>query len=296
MIRRAPLRWSSGDSGRESASALESGWFLGADECARVVAEHAGLAVFDGGAFGRRWPALSGDGGWAAPGLPVAVGDEPNTGVDGEYRRADGDIWREAGGVEALVLTSAGDREPPGACFDLLWFGDYERFLVRAGVLEIEGLFALFRMPAANALLDRLLVRTHRTGGDLVSGITPADSTTPQTIEVRRPAKLSANDRWRDSVRFLDGRAGVESSRRIGDAVEVTVEGGKRLVFRAQDDARGWRLDLVEGRFPFTALSLACERGVLALYATLDATLQVTEAGTRARLAFDLRSDLVALG
>ncbi len=167
MIRRAPLRWSSGDSGRESASALESGWFLGADECARVVAEYAGLAVFDGGAFGRRWPALSGDGGWAAPGLPVAVGDEPNTGVDGEYRRADGDIWREAGGVEALVLTSAGDREPPGARFDLLWFGDYERFLVREGVLEIEGLFALFRMPAANALLDRLLVRTHRTGGDL---------------------------------------------------------------------------------------------------------------------------------
>jgi hypothetical protein len=296
MIRRAPLRWFDGDSDRESETALDCGWFLGADECARVVAARAGLAELEGGAFGRRWPVLAGDGEWLAPGLPVAVGDGPTSGVDGEYRRADGDIWREAGGVEALVLTTAVDREPPGARFDLLWFGDNERFIVRDGLLEIESLFALFRTPAADALLDRYLLRARRTGGDVKSGITLADPTTPQTVEVRRSAELSASDRWRDPARFIGARAGVESSQRSGDVVEATVAGGKRVVFRAQDGALGWRLDLVEGRFPFTALSLGSERGALALFAILDSTLDVTESGVRARLAFDLRSDLVALG
>jgi hypothetical protein len=296
LIRRAPLRWFEGDSHRDSDSALESGWFLGADECARTVAAFAGLPVLDGGAFGRRWPVLGDARGWLAPGLPVTVGDQPTTGVDGEYRRLEGNIWREAGGVEALVLKTAVDREPPGSPFDLLWFGDAERFVVRAGRLEIENLFALFRAPAAYTLLDRLLIRARSAGTDIVSNITFADPTTAPTVEVRRPAELSADDRWRDPVLFLGMRAGVENPRRTGDTIAANVSGGTRVAFRATDGPLGWRLDLAEGRFPFNALRLAREGSVLVLSATLDAALDVTAAGVRARLAFDLRSDLVALG
>ena len=296
LIRRLPLRWSDSDGGNSAEAVLARGWFLGADECARVLATEAQLEIGEGGGFGARWPILR-NGPWAlAPAQPVAVSGETAVGVDGEYRSDTTGVWREAGGAEALFLTPEPSQPAPGAPFDLLWFGDFERFMVRDGTLEIEDLFGALRVPASQQLLDRLLVRSRRVGGEALFDVPMTDRSGPQTIEVRRPEGLSREGRWRDASTFLASRADIERATLREATIEAQVVGGTTAIFGCEENEDGWLLTLQEGSYVFAEIRVACREKTLSLCATLDREIDAMSPGMRGRLIFDLRTDLVTLG
>jgi hypothetical protein len=296
LIRRLPLRWSDIDGSSTEESALARGWFSGAAECARILATQARLETLEGGGFGAGWPILKGGAWTVAPALPVAVGGETAVGVDGEYRGDGMGVWREAGGAERLFLTPDLSQPTPGRPFDLLWFGDFERFTARDGTLEIEDLFGILRVPARPHLLDRLLVRSRRMDGEALLGLPMIDRDRPQTIEVRRPADLSHDDRWRDASRFLASRANIENATPRGAVIEARVVGGATAIFECDEDDDGWRLMLRKGKDVFTEIHVSHRSKTLSLCATLDDEIDAMAPGMRGRLIFDLRADLVTLG
>ncbi|MCW8983873.1 MAG: hypothetical protein OQK55_00910 [Thermoanaerobaculales bacterium] len=296
LVRRLPLRWFDNDEGKPAESVIARGWFSGADECARVLATQAPLETCWGRGFGVRWPILR-DGAWTvAPALPVAVAGEAAVGVDGEYRGDATSVWREAGGTEDLFLTSDLSQPPPGVPFDLLWFGDFERFTVRDGTLEIEDLFGILRVPANPQILDRLLIRSRRMAGEAMVGLPLTDRVGPQTIEVRRADDLSQADRWRDASTFLAARADIESTTSRGATIEARLVGGATAIFQRDEDQDGWLLTLRDGRYVFGEIRGACCENSISLCATLTSEVDAMAPGMRGRLIFDLRTDLVTLG
>jgi hypothetical protein len=70
---------------------------------------------------------------------------------------------------------------------------------------------------------------------------------------------------------------------------------GEGVVFNLVDEARGWRLYTWEGEYPLRTLGLTEIGGVLHYSASLGPALDPLTHGLRGRLAFDLRSDLLAL-
>jgi hypothetical protein len=296
LVRRLPLRWSDVDAGEPAAAVVDRGWFSGAGESTRVLAAQAQLETSHGRAFGTSWPILR-VGAWTvAPAVPVAVSAESVVGVDGGYRCDGTGVWREAGGAEDLFLTSDPSRPAPGAPFDLLWFGDFERFTVRDGTLEIEDLFGMLRTPASRQLLDRILVRSRGVGGEVLVDLPLMDRAVPQTVEVRRAEDLSQDDRWRDPLKFLAKRADIETATPRGASVEARMVGGATATFGLVVDERGWLLTLREGRYVFTEIRAIRERKTISLCATLSSEIDALTPGMRGRLIFDLRADLVSLG
>jgi len=295
MVRRLPLRSHAEGRGLDGDAVVDSGWFHGVGECLEALTAIAGGDLVLGDAFGGPWPLLAKDGWLVAPALPVAMGVTPMVGTDAEYSRREPGIWREAAGLEELIIAIDGRRPVPGSVFDLLWFGDNERYMVRGGMLEIEDLFAVVRMAATPALLDRILLRARRVEEDLVRGLRLADNAFHTEIEVRRPSALSSEKRWRDARLVLETRTDVRKARRRGDEVVAEMERGDEVVFALEEGREGWRLDLREGAYIFTALALKRRGETLCLCATLDAAVDPLAQGMRGRLAFDLRSDLVAL-
>ena len=291
-----PLRWSEDDNGRTTDVALGCGWFRGPGECARTLMSVAPLELVEGGGFGGGWPLLMGAGWTIAPALPVAVGEARVVASDGEYRRDGPAIWREAGGVEERYLTTESSQAPPGESFALLWFGDSERFTVRAGKLEIEDLFGMLCVPATRELLDRILIRAKKIDPAILSSLRTTDQSLPQTIEVRRQALLCADARWRNPSMFLTARADIESARVRGDSVEVRSVGGATAIFNLEESEDGWCLTMDDGFYVFTEIRLERRAATLSVRATLDGGLDGMAPGMRGRLIFDLRSDLVALG
>ena len=231
-----------------------------------------------------------------APGLPCVATKQSVAGPDAEYRVGHDGIWREAVGVEARFLVPHRTESPPGEPFDLLWFGDSERYLVRNGWLEAEDLFGLMRMPATVETLDRILIRSRRVDTSILTDVPVAAADGAISVEVRRPAALSRGDSWRDARRFLGVRADIEQAKLIADAVEVRRHDGSKAVFCASHRDDGWSLTLSEGEYPFSRISLEHGAGELALRVTLTSGLEAVAAGLRGRLIFDLRADLVALG
>jgi len=296
LVRGRPLRWFHRDGGAADESVLARGWFRGADECARVLASRARLETREGRGFGARWPILK-FGAWTlAPAMPVAVSEETAVGVDGEYRSDSTGVRREAGGVEDLFLSPDLSRPAPGAPFDLLWFGDFERFAVSDGTLEIEDLFGVLRVPANPRLLDRLLVRSGRVEDGVLVDLQMIDRPGPQTVEVRRPEDLSPDDRWRDASIFLKARADIESAKARGETIEAQVVGGATAIFGCDESVDGWVLTLREGNYVFSEIRAAHRAKTLSLCATLDRGIDALTPGMRGRLIFDLRTDLVTLG
>ncbi len=291
-----PLRWSDRDRGDTEESVLARGWFRGAGECARVLAAQARLETGECRGFGVSWPILKSGARTLAPAMPVAVSGEMAAGVDGEYRRDSTGVWREAGGEESLFLTPDPLQPAPGTPFDLLWFGDFERYLVRGRTLEIEDLFGILRIPANPRLLDRLLIRSQRVEGGVLVGLPMIDQSGPQTIEVRRSDELSPQERWRDASFFLSARADIENARSRGATVEAQVVGGSTAIFGLDEDQDGWRLTLRDGRYVFTDIRVSRRARTLRLCATLDGEIDALAPGMRGRLVFDLRADLVTLG
>jgi hypothetical protein len=90
--------------------------------------------------------------------------------------------------------------------------------------------------------------------------------------------------------------ADIRKVERRGD--ELVAETGRKatVVFRLAEEPRGWRLFTWEGDYPFRTLALHERTGCLSFSATLGPALDPHGPGVRGRLAFDLRSDLVALG
>ena len=296
LVRQMPLRWSNEDGGHTVEDVLAGGWFQGPKECARVLTDMAPMELAAGSAFGGRWPLLVGSGWTLAPALPVALRTEGVVTNDGEYRWDRQGVWREAVGVEELYLTSDGSQPAPGEPFDLLWFGDSERFTVRDGVLEIEDLFGMLRVPATAGLLERILIRAKRVDPAVLSSLDPADSTQPQTIEVRRQAILSADERLLEPAIFLGARADVESAHIRGDNIEVQTVGGATVIFALEEFESGWRLTLRNGSYAFNRIRLEQRAATIGVRVTLDDGLDALAPGMRGRIIFDLRSDLVALG
>jgi hypothetical protein len=295
LVRRLPLRWADNDRRVLEADVLSRGWFRGAEECARIIADLTNLTINEGSAFGGPWPMLAVGDGALAPAIPVVADNGPAVGPDGEYRYDQQGVWREAAGSEALFLATDPSLPAPGEAFDLLWFGDSERYLVRGGYLEIEDLFGLVRRPATGEALDRLLIRSRRVDGAILAGVPLAKVDGAITVEVRRPAALYRDDRWRDASRFLAVRADVDEAKLVADRVEARRHDGSTAVFRAGHRDHGWWLTLCEGEYPFNEIYLDRRAGELSLRVTLTPGLEAAGAGMRGRLIFDLRADLVAL-
>ena len=85
--------------------------------------------------------------------MPVSAAEVP--GPDAAYRRSDGRIIREAGGRVAAMLELDGRPENGAPGFDLLWFGDRDRWLVDGAILTISN-------PFAEAAFKKEPVRTRR--------------------------------------------------------------------------------------------------------------------------------------
>jgi hypothetical protein len=275
---------------------VASGSFHGVGECVAVLHEIAGGELFTGWAFGVSWPCLSKQDLVVAPALPVVVGPTPVSGADGEYQRRIEGVWREAAGVETLLLEERETPAQPGRPFDLLWFENTARYLVRAGVLEIEDLFAVLRVPATSALLSRTLIGRRKLPKTLLDGVGRPANALASEIEVGRPRELSSGDRWRDALRALEVRADVLSVHRRGAEMIAETERGDTVVFSLAEGDDGWQLERQAGAYAFTRLALTRRGESLWLSGVLDSMIDPMAPGMRERLAYDLRADLVALG
>jgi len=296
LVRSLPLRWAEGDQGDNAEAVIARGWFRGAAECARVLTTQAALEPRGCQAFGASWPMLE-RGSWTiAPALPVVVGPETAIGPDAEYRRDSLGVWREACGDDSLYMVTDQIQPTPGAEFELLWFGDYERFMVRNRMLEIEDLFGALRLPASPRRLDHLLIRSRRVGPGVLVGVETNDREGPQSIEVRRAADLSRDHHWRDALNFLAARADIESAKQRGATIEARTAAGARVIFELDEEEDGWGLTVRDGRYVFSGIRIKSSLKTLAINATLDDEVDAMAPGMRGRLVFDLRADLVALG
>jgi len=296
LVRRLPLRWRAGIGVREPATVVESRWFAGPAECHRVLARLFRGHPVRGSAFSANWPLLEAAGVVVAPALPVAASADEQPGPDGHYQFTGGTVWREAVGERRPLLSSAGGAAPAGGAFDLLWFGSSERYLLRGGTLEVEDLFSMVRVKATLALVERLVVRGLRADPEVLDGVAASERTAPAEIEVRRPAELLEGAQWRDPTAVLAARADIRSVRRRGEEITAETARDTTVVFRVAEDAHGWRLFTWEGDYPLRGLNLLERDAHLVLTATLGPGLDPFEPGVRGRLAFDLRSDLIAVG
>lgn len=297
LVRRLPLRFRPLAGARDPDTVVESRWFAGPAECVRVLGRLFRGATVRGTAFGTAWPFLEAAGLVVAPALPVAAEADEQQGPDGAYQRASGRVWREAIGHRRTFL-SAGEA-PKGADsdgFELLWFGESERYLVRAGSLEVEDLFSKLTVPASRALVERMVVRGLRSDPEALEGVDLAGRQAPAEIEVRRPTRLVDGDSWRDPVAVLGRRIDIRRMERRGDEIMAETGRDTTAVFRVAEEPRGWRLFLWDGTYPFRILALDERDGHLRFAAALGEDLDPFGPGVRGRIAFDLRSDLVALG
>lgn len=295
-VLRLPLRWTPGDAAAAEGTALERGYVGSVAECGRLLAAELGAELAPAQAFGGEWPVAESAGLLLAPALPLPLPLGPSDGPDAAYRRDGTRVWRESGGTEALVLSGQLTEPAPGEPFDLLWFGDAERYLLRGGRLTVDDLFCELRLWPSRAGLEHLLVRLRRADPAVLAGLEVAGVAEAAEITVRRPRQLSAEGRWRDPERFLACRADIGGLTAGHGVLTATTARGATVVFAVEEHAAGWRAAVVEGEYPFSALELEADGEQLALSGTLAAAVDPLAPGLRGRLAFDLRSDLVMLG
>lgn len=296
-IARFPLRWCSTDEApSDPAEVAARGWFRGAPECARYLAGLTRAAIEPARAFGGEWPMLASDNWLMTPAAPVALTGSGGEGVDAFYSRRDGAVYREAAGWEKLFLAPADRDGAPGRPFELLWFGDSERFTVSRGMLEIEDLFAVLEAPAERAWVEGLLVRGRRVDPQVLDGLTWGALEAPAKLTVNRASSLERDVNWSDPERYLRARADVERTERRGAGIVVHSATGNNLYFQVAALDDGWTLELDGGDYPITGFSMRRLGTTLSLTARLHPSVDPLRPGMRTRLAFDLRSDLVALG
>lgn len=233
---------------------------------------------------------------WLAPALPSPVPLGSSEAADAVYRRDQVRVWRESGGAPALFLTREATAPAPGAPFDLLWFGDSERYLLHKGRLVVEDVFSELRLSPKRSTLEHELVRVRRADPAILEGLDLGEAAAEAEMTVRRPQVLSSAGRWRDPADFLACRVDVTSVVTGNGVLTATSAHSGAVVFALDEQADGWRLLVVHGEYPYSALELCADGDFLRLRATLAGAVDPMIPGTRARLAFDLRSDLVTLG
>ncbi len=269
------------------------GWYGSPEQCANALADLLPTGVVRSWfGFGGPWPVIQLGRLLVAPGLPAAVGPGGFDGPDGHYHASSETVWRDAAGVLRPVLSAAaGPHEPP--C-DLLWFGDGERFTVRAGRIEVEDRVCRLSLPATPDRLERLLVRQRRLDRAVLEDLPEADPK-PPTLEVCRAAAL-VGPTWRDPAAVVRARIGVAAAALTGDHLAVTLEDGARQSFVVETTASGWRAERHGGAGPLAAIGLSLSGDEVLARAELDPGLDPLAPGVRGRVAFDLASDLVVLG
>ncbi len=297
VVRCCALRREATAPSRDVASVVESRWFSGTAECARFLGELFRGSMGRGAAFGGPWPFLQAGGRVVAPALPVVASATEAAGPDGSYRFADGAVRREAVGEERPFLSTGRTAVADGVGFDLMWFGAGERYLVRDGILEIEDLFSALRLPATAPVVRGVLAKTLRVDAEVLSDLpfAPRDGAGAE-VEVRRPLELVGNERWREPAEVLSARPGIRKVTQQADRLVAETEGGTELVFVASEEPAGWQLFSWEGDHPLRTLAMRSDGDVLCFRGILRPGLDPLTPGLRQRLAFDLRSDLVALG
>jgi hypothetical protein len=231
-----------------------------------------------------------------APGIPLVVSDRETDGVDAGYQRRGDGIWREAGGVEELVLDLGGEGGFPGEAFDLLWFGDSDRWVLRGGALHIDDFFAHVQLPANRRILEQLLIRGRRAEPAVLEGLSFDYPPRAARITVRRAMALTSNRGSRAPEEFFLARADVERVKDHAGRLEILTCHGERVVFSCREEEAGWSAAREEGAYPVARFALEEQGATLSLSADLDPQLDVLAPGVRGRLAFDLRSDLVTMG
>lgn len=296
VVASSVLRRAGGTSNGSGPDAGENpSWFCDVRECAAFLARVTGTPVTAARAFGGDWPVVRGEGWCVTPALPLALVGSGGDGIDGVYSVRDGSVWREAAGEDSLFLTDAGGASP-GEEFDLLWFGDAERYTVRQGSLRIEDLFARVDLPVDHGVLERMLVRGKRVEPAALDELPLEPSKAPARITTSRGAKLTSGNDWRDPVRFLQARADIERAVQRGERIEADSLHGSAVSFLFEDGADGWTLNSERGDYPLTKISLRQRGSSLTVSADLHPAVDPLAPGMRGRLAFDLRSDLVTLG
>jgi hypothetical protein len=274
----------------------------------------AGAKPLIGTAFGSPWPYLRLADRVVSPAVPVPVEASETQGPDGAYRLQGESVLREAVGVEASMLDLAGPgRESthpaatgPHAPFDMLWFGEAERYIVAGGLLQVEDLFCRLRAPVQHEALERLLVRTMRLPPDALHGLQLArpESNVAPTIEVQRPLQLMGVSRWWEPHTFLRARTGVDAVVIEGSddrLLLITLTDGRQILVSVtrRRESRGWSARPAAPQrtapAPFAEISVSEEQQHLVFRIALPETLDPLSAGLRGRLAFDMIADLVAL-
>ena len=225
------------------------------------------------------------------PGVPVLAGTSPADGPDGPYR-ADGDgVARERGG--AWFPHDAGvDVEAPG----LLLFTPEARWRLGGGRAVVEDPFCQVEAPLPPGRAEALLVRRLRFDPAILRWAGAGAGPVASWLEVCRRTDLLEGAPWDDPARLLGVREGVERAAFAGGRLTLSLVTGARPVFEFESGpAGGWTLRLVAGDFPASAVRLAVDGPVLRYAWRLDGGLDPLDPGVRARLAFDLLSDLVRL-
>ncbi len=236
-------------------------------------------------------PRLRTRGGVVGPGLPVPVTGEPAAGPDGWYRLLERNVLRESAGRERGYAEGlAGTRA-------LLLFTPEARWLLGGGSVVVEDVFSRVEAPLRRAWAEGFLLRRLRLGEGLLRHPVLGEQASPVAprITVWRALELLAGAPWHDPERVLRVREGVEAVHRRGDRLELTLETGGRLLLRVEEAPHGWRAELVEGEYPVQAVELTAHGHTLRSTWTVRPDLDLLETGLRARLAFDLTSDLVRL-
>jgi len=104
-----------------------------------------------------------------------------------------------------------------------------------------------------------------------------------------------ATDRWLDPKAVLGERADIATVEGRGDELVATTLAGRTVIFKVVEKRPGWQVFAWEGAYPYQTLTMAEDQGVLSWTATLNESLEPLNPGVRGQLAFDLRSDLIAL-
>lgn len=247
-----------------------------------------GGAVERGGAL----PRLRVREGVVGPGLPVMVTPQGVEGPDGWYRLSGDEVLRETAGRE--LPFAAGLPEHPA----LMLFTDGGRWLLGGGRTVVEDPFCRVEAPLSRAWAEGFLVRRRRLAEALLRHpvLQERRGRARATITAWRAAELLPPSVTQDPEMVLRAREGVRTLRWRREVLEVDLETGGHARLRTARVTGGWRAELEEGHFPLEVLELAGEGETIRYTWSVGTGLDLLDPGVRARLAFDLNSDLVRLG
>ena len=259
-----------------------------AEAAALLAALLPGASVRDAGSG---MPRVEASSGVTGPGIPVLAVPTPVDGPDGPYRSAPSGVERERGGVWERFDTGLPENGP-----GLLLFTPEARWVIAGGRAVVEDPFSTVTAALPRHRAEALLVRRLRFAPGILERTGPeAEAPAPPALEVARHAALLEGAPWDDPARLLGAREGVERVEGTGSRLVLELVTGDRAVFEIEATGGCWRARLVEGAFP-AAAAWAERDGKRIRYGWRPAPdLDPLDPATRARLAFDLLSDLIRL-